>query len=153
MPCTIIIVTLYSGHYQSSLHVIIPDLLFCAVKVDPKWKRKQMETMPTAADLAVLNVQDVNVNVQITLPSSSSSSSSSSSPTTSRGGPHISPELTVDPHIDSMKTKYSLELDIDDVFGSISNTSLGRCDEFLSHVDCAINDVYESVHDMYWDGM
>lgn len=106
--------------------------------------------MPTAADLAVLAAQDVVVNVQMTLPSSSTSASS----TPRRGGlPIISPELTVDPHIDSMKTKYSLEVPMDDVFGSIGETSLGRCDEFLSHVEYAMNDMCDSVHDMYWDGM
>ena len=108
--------------------------------------------------MSIFNMTELDIHLGLKLPDFSkgataiSSSASSTSTASSKSTRNGLPELDVTENVDTMKMKYTLNIPIDDLFGSIRDTSLEKSDGFNEYVDRVVMDNFSSLaDDLYFD--
>jgi hypothetical protein len=146
--------------------------------VDRKWKQRQEKTIPTAEAMRVCAMRDVGVDLQLRLPScdehqrkvycSAAAPSASASVRSTHGGVSGNgsgsgsgggggggglgaPTLQVETHTDSLRSRFTLEVSLDEVFGPMRDTSLARSGEYRRYLDSVMDEIDGGVDDLYCD--
>lgn len=116
--------------------------------MDRKWKERQIKTLPTEEAKRLSAMRDVEVNIGWKMPTYRTPKDRESG--VSSVGNVSNTMLRVDgDDVDTLKKNFTLDVPLDDVFGSIYDTCLIRSEKYIAYMDDVMADIDNKVDEMY----